>query len=515
MRRLFTVALALVATTAHAQPAPVRDFDAWVAKAARDWQVPGVSVAVVRNDSVLLAKGYGVRALGQPGAVDANTLFGIMSTTKAMTAASIAMLVDEGKLRWDDPVSKWIPELQFPDPFVTKDVTVRDLLRHDTGLGNADFLWGRADLDRIEIFKRVRYLRPAYPLRAGFVYQNVMYGAAGEVIARASGMPYEEFIRTRIFAPLGMTRTYPTLGAARAAHDANISRAHWRFAGDSIRTIEDDSVDVLPAAGSVWSTATDMAKWTRFLLDSARVGGRRLISAASYAELFKPQAFVGADEFYPTAQRTHPRWMTYGLGWFQQDYNGRYIAFHTGSLDGRTAIVALVPDARMAVVVFGNLDHAEVRHAIMLRAIDVFAGTNGRPVRDWNAELLALYGGLHARADSARAALDARRVANTTPSLPLAAYAGTYAHPAWGEITVSEREGGLWLRTGAGPQNLGPMRHWHYDTFRATLGDGRGGPTTVQFALGPDGKVARLLLEGSDEYAFTRTAGAPAVSSAR
>jgi CubicO group peptidase (beta-lactamase class C family) len=357
----------------------------------------------------------------------------------------------------------------------------------------------------------VRHLKPAYSLRAGFVYQNVMYGAAGEVIARASGMRWEDFLRTRLFVPLGMTRTYPTYRAMAAARDANTSRAHYRVR-DTVRVIDEDTVDAVPAAGSVWSTASDMARWTRFLLDSARVNGTRLISARSFAELFRPQVMVPPGEFYPTAERTRPRWTSYGLGWFQQDYNGRYIAFHTGSLDGRTAIVAVVPDARMSVIVLGNLDHAEVRHALMLRAIDTFAGTNGAPARDWSAELLALYGGQRRRADSARAVIEVRRVAGTRPTLALGAYAGTYVHPAWGALVVTERGGSLHLRAGGGVQNAGPLQHWHYDTFRVSFGDGRGRPSVVQFALAPDGTVHHLVLDGSDEYTFTRAAAPTTVS---
>ena len=523
MRHATCLAALVLLSTSAAVPAAaqsrdartaVRDFDAYAAKAARDWQVPGLSIAVVRNDSVLFAKGYGLRTLGQPGTVDENTLFGIMSTTKAMTATAIAMLVDEGKLAWTDPVSKWLPELQFPDPFLTRELTVKDLLTHNTGLGNADLLWARGDMDRPEILRRVRFLKPAYSLRSSFIYQNVMYGAAGDVVARASGMSWADFLRTRIFVPVGMTRTYATFGQMAETRDANVSRAHFRVR-DTIRVIAEDTVDAIPAAGSVWSTASDMARWARFLLDSTRVGDKRLVSAASYAQLFAPQALVPPGEFYPTVARTHPRWTSYGLGWFQQDYDGRYIAFHTGSLDGRTAIIALVPDARMAVVVFGNLDHAEVRHALMLRAIDVFAGTGRTARRDWNAELLDLYGGLRRTADSARKAEETKRVAGTRPSLPLTAYAGSYSHPAWGSVVVTEQGGTLHMQMGRGPQNGGMLEHWNYDTFRVAFGDGRGGTSLIQFALAPDGTVSRLLLDGSDEYAFARTPGATAVSVGR
>ena len=192
---------------AQERAAQVKEFDAFVAKGLKDWNVPGISVSVVKNDSVIFSKGYGVRTLGTPGAVYDQTLFGIMSTTKAFTAMSLAMLVDEHKVAWNDPVSKWLPEMEFPGAFESRDLTVKDLLTHNTGIGNADLLWTRNDLSREEILRRVRFLTPDYSIRDGFVYQNVMYAAAGEVVARASGISWEEFVRTRIFQPLGMTRS--------------------------------------------------------------------------------------------------------------------------------------------------------------------------------------------------------------------------------------------------------------------------------------------------------------------
>jgi CubicO group peptidase (beta-lactamase class C family) len=501
-----TLAPALAAQT----PSPtapraeqLRQLDAYIQKGMKDWGIPGLSVSVVKNDTVILSRGYGVRALGKPGAVDDQTLFGIMSTTKAFTAMGIAMLVDDGKLKWSDKVTRWVPEFEFPDAFLGREATVKDLLTHDIGFGNADLLWVRGDLSRAEIFRRMRFVTPAYSLRSDFVYQNIMFGLAGEVIERASGMRWSDFTQQRILTPLGMTRTRTSYGAMLATHDANQSEPHYRIR-DTIRVIADDSVDAIPEAGAIWSTAADMAKWMRFLLDSGRVNGKRLVSEAGYREIMKPQSFVGAGEFYPTARLTRPHWTTYGLGWFQQDFRGRFLAFHTGSLDGRTAIIGLEPDQRVGVYVFGNLDHAEFRHALMLQAIDLFAGTNGQPVRNWSDEFLPLYAGIRASAAKARAAEDAKRVMGTQPSLPLAGYAGTYTHPAWGDLVVSLVDGALHLQLGAGPLNGGTLGHWNYDTFRATLGDGRNGPNTFTFLLDPEGKATRVMLDGSAEYTFVR-----------
>ncbi len=495
--------LLAVPSQAQSRAAQLRELDAYITKGLRDWEIPGLTVAVVRNDSVLFAKGYGVRRLGAAGEVDAQTQFGIMSTTKAFTALAMAILVDEGTLSWNDPITKHLPDFQFRDPFLTREATVKDLLTHNIGMANADLMWARGDLTREEILRRVRFLPTAYSLRSGFAYQNVMYGTAGEVIARVSGMSWDDFIRTRIFAPLGMTQSYTTYGSMHDAAGANQSEPHYRIR-DTIRVIADETVDVLPAAGSIWSNATDMARWVRFLLDSGRVDGKRVVSEAGYRMLLMPQAFVSADEFYPTARLTKPHWMTYGLGWFEQDFRGRFLAFHTGSLDGRTAMVGMLPDARTGVFIAGNLDHAEFRHALLLQVMDIFAGTNGGAPRDWSTEFLALYGSLRTDGQKAIADAESKRVVGTGPSLPLSAYVGAYTHPAWGDVVVSMDGAGLALQMGPHPMMRGPLEHWHYDTFRASLGDGRGGKSYVSFQLDGDGKVGRAVLDGSGEYTFTR-----------
>ena len=509
MRRLcFTLLGLLTAPMLSAQSrtsAQLRELDAFIQKGVRDWEIPGLTVSVVRNDTVLFARGYGVRRLGTSGAVDAQTQFGIMSTTKAFTALALAMLVDEGKVAWNDPITKHLPEFAFQDPFLTREATVKDLLTHDIGLGNADLMWARGDLTRAEILRRVRYLPAAYSLRGGFVYQNVMYGAAGEVIARVSGMTWEAFIRSRIFQPLGMTQSYTSYGEMHGAAGVNQSEPHFRLR-DTIRVIADETVDVLPAAGAIWSNATDMAKWLRFLLDSGRVNGTRLVSERGFHELLKPQSFVTESEFYPTARITKPHWMTYGLGWFEQDYRGRFLAFHTGSLSGRTAIVGLLPDARTGIFIAGNLDHAEFRHALMLQAMDIVAGTNGGPARDWSAEFLALYRGIAAEGKAAEAAFEKSRVPGTKPTLPLSAYAGTFTHPAWGDVVVTQDGDALAVRMGSDAQMRGRMEHWHQDTFRVSLGDGRSGYNYLVFTLGLDGTISGVKLDGAEEYTFTRRA---------
>src|SRR4051812_16532835 len=212
----FFLSLPFLSSAAQARSAtdPIRDLDAYAAKAVAEWRVPGLAIAVVKDGRIVFAKGYGVREAGKVAPVDTQTLFAIGSTTKAMTAAAIGMLVDEGKLRWDDPVTQHLPTFQLADPYVTREITIRDLLTHRAGLGNGDVLWYGTDADGAEILRRARFIPSAYSMRAGFIYQNVMYGIAGQVVGAVSGMTWAEFLKKRIFEPLGMTRTVPTLAEA-------------------------------------------------------------------------------------------------------------------------------------------------------------------------------------------------------------------------------------------------------------------------------------------------------------
>lgn len=476
-------AIAVAQTDARA-----RDLDAYAARAAREWRAPGLAIAVVKDGRVVFAKGYGVRELGGAAPVDTQTLFAIGSTTKAMTAMALAMLVDEGKVAWDDPVAKYLPDFQLYDPYVTRELTVRDLLTHRAGLPNADYLWYGVDNPSDEILRRMRLVRPAYSLRSGFIYQNVMYAVAGRVVAAASGMPWADFLRTRIFTPLGMTRTVASL--AEASRALNVAAPHYLL-DDTVRVISNAAVDAVAPAGAVWSSVADMAKWMRFVLDSGRVDGRVLVKPATFAEVVHPQTMVPASEFYPTARLTHPHWQTYGFGWFQQDYNGRKLDFHTGSIDGMVAIVGLLLDERAGVYVLSNLDHMEARHALMLKSLDLYAGG---PSRDWSAEMQKLYGDLRARAVAARKAADARRIAGTKPSLPAAAYAGTYSDSLYGTATVTMEDGALRLHSGTLAATL---EHWQYDTFRARWDHRWHGSSTVTFTIGADGRPSRLELDGT------------------
>lgn len=483
---LFLVPIAALA----AQRPDLAAFEAYVAKGVRDWGVPGLAVAIVKDDSVVFAKGYGVRQLGKSDPVDSHTLFAIGSTTKAMTALSLLMLADEGRVALDDPVVRHLPTLQLYDPVMTREITVRDVLTHHTGLPGADQLWIGGDYPIAEVIRRMRWLKPTASFRNQYAYQNVQYAMAGEVAARVSGSSWADLLRTRIWSPLGMSETVPTLAAT--AGRPNVAVPHMKL-DDTVRVIENRPVDPVAAAGAVWSSVADMAKWMRFVLDSGRVGGRRLVKDQSFVEWLSPQAVVPKSDFYPTTRLTRAHQINYGLGWFLHDYAGEQVAMHTGSIDGMIAIIGLIPDRRVGVYVLANLDHAELRHALMYRVFDMFSG---RPPRDWSAELRTLYGDLEQRGVAARKAFEAARVQGTKPSLALDRYAGVYADSLNGTAQVTSDRGMLRIAWGKG--FTAPLEHWHYDTFIARWDDRRSGSATVTFVLDASGAPAAVRVDGAE-----------------
>lgn len=493
MRKLLLLfLLAPLSIFAQTKPAPdkrIAEFDAYVQKAYKEWDVPGLAVVVVKNGEVLLSKGYGVRELGKTDAVDSRTLFACASTTKAMTATCMGILVDEGKVNWNDPVIKYLPEFQLYDPFVTREIKIRDLFVHDTGVGNADFLWGIMDIPADEVLRKMRYVKPTYSLRSSFIYQNIFYLAAGKVIEKVSGKPWSVFIKERIFQPLALTRTFPLTSDVK---DPNQTKPHYKIEG-KITVIEHTKADEIGPAGSVWSCVDDMGKWMRVMIDSSKYSGGRLLSKATWTEMFKPQVLVPAGEFYPTATLTKPNWTTYGLGWFQHDYKGKKINFHTGSLAGAVAIHAQLPEEKLGIYVFGNYDHAEVRHALVYKTFDLFAlgGT-----RDWSADFLKLYRNIQAGGEKQEAAFEAKRVANTNPSLAIAEYAGTYSDPLYGTVVITVE--GDQLVAEANKFVKAKFSHWHYDTFRGWYDKKWYGKGNMSFVIGADGKVATASFDGID-----------------
>ena len=465
MKNLFSLFLIFTPISIAFAQVDMAKLDNYIQQSLEEWEVPGFAFAIVKDGEVVHLKGYGVRELGKSDPVNTQTIFNIGSTTKAITAAAMGMLVDEGKVDWDDKVIEHLPNFQLYDPYATRELRVRDLFTHNAGLGNADFLWyGNQKLSPEEILHRMRIVKPAYPFRGGYTYQNIMYLAAGKVIEAVSGMTWEDFVQKHIFEPLGMKNSYASLELSQV--EKNRSKPHHRDENGKIVTIENISADPIAPAGAIWASIEDMSKWVQFMLDSAKVNGERLLKPETYAELIEPQIVIPQDQFYPTTQLTKPHWTTYALGWFQHDYNGRFVTFHTGSLPGEIAIIGLIPDEQLGIYALGNLDHAEVRHALMYKTFDVFAGIeNGR---DWSTDLKNLYQKLGEREERATEEWKQKRVPDTEPTLALSNYVGNYAHPLYGKFEVKLENEQLRIASDMATVHL---KHWHYNTFYGKWND--------------------------------------------
>ena len=488
------------------EPNPLQGLDAAVGQALQDWKVPGLALAIVKDDSVVLSKGYGVRELRQPTPVDERTLFAVGSVTKAFTAAALGMLVDEGKIGWDDPVTEHLPDFQLYDPYVTREITLRDLLTHQSGLPRGDLIWIGSDFDRAEILRRVRYLPPRWSFRSHYGYQNILYLAAGQVVAAVTGRSWDTFIRERIFAPLGMTNSSTSVTALADA--ANVATPHADVDGQ-VRPVPYRNIDCIAPAGAINSNVAEMTQWIRMLLANGQYEGRRFLSEDTMRELFTPQTVMGlvAPEVraYEPQVRGHTHFVAYGLGWMLYDYRGSKIASHTGAIDGMRAALGLVPEERLGVVVLTNLNFENLAPALMFKVLDAYLG-----VLPWDslAQWLAEARAADERAEQKWVAREKERASDTTPTLPLVHYAGGYEDAYCGRMTVTHEDGALVLRYGR--EHRGDLTHWHYDTFLVTWRQRHLDRSFATFALNSKGAVETLTLEDTgwgQDYMFNRLPG--------
>lgn len=452
------------------------------------WQVPGMSVAVVTPDDVLFQKGFGATSMDDGVAVDEHTLFAIASTTKAMVVAGILILADEGKLKVDDPVVKYLPELRFSNPLLTEQIMIRDLLAHRTGLPSTDLWTFFLNMPMDEQVERLEAVEMASPLRTRLIYQNTMFELAGMIIERQSGQRWDEFLTERLWQPIGMLETYGARGQIKPDqshvmphqyHDNELSIADWDF-----------PADLADAAGSAWSSIHDMSLWAQFLLrGGVTVDGERLISEEGVADMFEPHQLSSRSDFYPTTELTNPNWRSYGLGWFQQDFQGRKIDFHTGSLSGLIAIIGLDHADDKAVIVLGNRDHAEMRHALLWEVMDT-SSVDER--RDWNQDIFDLYANNASESEANWQEIEKKRLRRTKPSLPSPAYAGVYNSAQNGEITIVDNDGKLTVST---PLVTLEMEHWHVDTYLVTYAPWEM-KDFANFKLTPEGTIHSVGLFG-------------------
>jgi CubicO group peptidase (beta-lactamase class C family) len=474
---------------APAAPPDAAAYDAVLDDALKAWRAPGIAAAVVRDDEVIYLHGAGVRELGGKEPVTPDTLFGIGSLTKAFTATAIAQLVDDGAMDWDDPVRKHLPTFRLSDPLADRDVTIRDLLCHRTGLARHDLLYYRAPWTVEETVRRMAHLELNHSFRSTYEYNNLCYMAAGLAVSSAAKQPWHEFMRKRLFDPLGMGgAVFTRADALKADHAA----PHRRNADDKVEAIPwyDDDKQIR-ASGSIKAGVRDLSKWMRLQLNDGVFEGKRIVSKSALAETHAPQVVVPPDA--ELAKQTEATQVSYGLGWRVTDYRGKALWEHGGAVDGFRAHILLAPKDKVGVVVLTNLEDAEITDAVGYSLLDLALGL---PKKDWNA----FYAGRLKDADAARQARAESRAASrkpgTKPSREAEAYAGTYEEPGYGAATVVAKEGKLTLKWSSYEK---PLKHFHYDTFIVDEPDVRGasrlaGELTV-FELNADGDpdVLRFL----------------------
>jgi len=477
----------------------VQALDAYFANAQREWGVPGMAVAIVRDGEVVLAKGYGVRDIDDGGEVNEDTMFAIASNSKAFTSAALAMLVDEGKLSWSDLVTKYLPDFQVYDPYVSAEMRVYDLLSHRSGLGSfsGDLLWYASEYDADEVVRRTQFVPQSGPFRASYGYSNLMFIAAGQLIPAITGQSWAEFVRARIFGPLGMDRTVAS--TSDLDRFDNVATPHAEPEGE-LRTYPWRGWDAMAAGGGIISSAADMARWMTLQLNGGELRGTRLFSEEASRTMWTPLTSMavsaGSEMRYPS---THFR--AYGMGWSLMDYQGRRIVSHGGAYDGMYSRVVLVPEEDLGLVILTN-STTNISSALMYRFLDSCLGGQER---DWA-------GDNHAAERRGKIAFVDRqekiwegRVPGTQPSLALGSYAGTYGGPMYGDAKVSLEDGGLVLQFLPSPELIGDLKHLHYNTFVVEWRNDFPwfGIGTVQFVLDPAGEVAEMRVDvPNDDFWF-------------
>jgi len=496
------VALALLAASSLCAPAsadPPRNFIQRVEEVREKAGVPGISIAIVENGKAVLVRGWGVRKLGAPDKVDADTIFPTGSTGKAFTVAALATLVDERKLSWDDKVTDRLPWFQMYDYWVTREMTIRDLLVHRSGLGlgAGDMLFApRSNIPRAEAVRRLRYIKPATSFRSAYAYDNVLYMVVGQLIEQVTGETWETYVRDHVLRPAGMlTTTDDTERFDRADRAWPHARLNGGIRGLGMQQVLDERDELgrnAAPAGGLSISANDYAKWIALQLAGGKLpGGGRLFSEAAHEEMWKPVLLQPIAPRPDYLKATQPMFYTYALGWDVQDYRGTRIVWHAGAVFGYLSLIVLIPEKNIGFSITINSEDGDVERGLMYELLDHYLGL---PKDDWPAKLARF------KADRAAAALKlvqtaAAAPAKVGPSLPLERYAGTYHDPWYGDIAVTRNGDRLAIDFKSSPRMTGRLEHYQYDTFITRFDDKSLEPAYVTFALDADGKISRVTMK--------------------
>ncbi len=461
-----------------------------ITQAMEVFQVPGVAVAIVKDDQVVMNQGFGVVEHGKPAKVNAETLFGIASNTKAMTAALIAQLVDQGKLTWQTKVIDIIPEFQMPDAYVTREFTLIDLLSHNSGLGLGAgdlMIWPETTHTMSDIIKGMKHLPEVSSFRSEFAYDNLMYIVAGEIVARVTGKAWQDNIRDNIFTPLGMNNTRAKFSLIEKDNQ-NVARAHVPLEGE-IHVVGGNFLEKFSSAGAVGSNVNDMALWIKAQLNQgtyqANGEEKQLFSKAQSDEMWRPRTLLPVSENATLNDKTH--FSAYGLGWFMKDYHGVKLIQHTGGILGMVSKVVLIPEANLGLVILTNQQSGYAFNAIANEIIHRYLAIDDT---DWVAHYKAI--------KDKRSASEKQRLAdsaagvdkNSTPSLAIAEYAQTYQDPWYGDIIITLNDNKLAMQFSKTPELKGTLEHYQHNTFIVRWDDRTlEADAFVNFNLNEDGSI--------------------------
>jgi CubicO group peptidase (beta-lactamase class C family) len=493
---------ALIAFALGASPVlanPPSNFVARVEAVREHAGVPGIAIAIVENGKPTLVRGWGVRKLGTPDPVDADTIFPTGSTGKAFTVAALATLVDQGRIGWDDKVTDRLPGFQMYDYWVTREMTIRDLLVHRSGLGlgAGDLLFApRSNIPRAEAVRRLRFIKPATSFRSAYAYDNVLYMVAGQLIEAVTGETWETYVREHLLKPADMltttddTERFDTPN--RAFPHARLDGGLRGLGHQEVLNERDELARNAAPAGGLSISANDYAKWITLQLAGGKLpGGGRLFSEAAHQEMWKPVLLQPIAPRPDYLSWTQPMFYTYALGWDVQDYHGARIVWHGGAVFGYLSAIVLIPEKKIGFSIEINSEDGDVVRGLMYELLDHYLGL---PRHDWPAKLAQF------KAERARDALKLVQVASAAPakvgpSLPLDRYAGTYRDAWYGDIAVGRGDGALTIDFKSTPRMGGRLEHYQYDTFVTRFEDKSLEPAYVTFELDSEGKVSRVTMK--------------------
>ncbi|MEO5611453.1 MAG: serine hydrolase [Sphingomicrobium sp.] len=497
----FLAAFALMALASPALAAPPAGFTERVEQLRTAYGAPGVSIAIVEDGRPTLARGWGVREIGKPEPVGPDTIFGTGSTGKVFTVAALAILVDQGKLKWDDKVIDHMPDFRMWDPWVTREMTVRDLLVHRSGLGlgAGDLMFvPNSDLPRKETVRRLRFIKPATSFRSAYAYDNILYMVAGQLIEDVSGEPWEQFMHAHVFAPLGMNHSTDSNAEFQATADR--AHPHGRFDGPIVGlgsqqpySAEATLAGNAAPAGGLAISANDMTRWLLTQLGRGQIPGSnaRLFSAEQSQEMWTPVTLQPIDARPPEFAPTQPNFYTYALGWDVQDYRGAKILWHGGAVFGSLTAVALIPDKNVGFSIAVNSEEGEIVRGLMYELLDHYLGL---PAGSWPEKYHAFKLARLAEAAKLVGAQQAKP-ARVGPSLPLDRYVGDYADPWYGTIKVRRAGNALAVQFPHSKGMDSVLVHHQYDTFRTQPALRWIEPAYVTFSIDSDGKVDRVRMK--------------------